>query len=104
MLQTFYRLTTCFFTFFAFSAQAGYTTFQFDGLSRQYIYYAPANLPANEPLLFVSHGFGGSGSGWNGYFNTLATQNKFAIYDLHDNTADNTGLTGILRHYEGTVS
>ena len=94
MHQIFYRLTICFFSFIAFQAQAGYTTFQFDGLTRQYIYYAPANLPSNAPLLFVLHGFGGSGSGWNGYFNTLASQNKFAVcYPDGQLYANNGGVT-----------
>ena len=50
----------------------GQQTFNFmhNGLNREYIYYAPVNLPVDAPLVFVAHGFTGSAQGnyellWN---------------------------------------
>ena len=34
-----------------------------NGLNREYIYYAPANLQVDAPLVFVAHGFTGSAQG-----------------------------------------
>ena len=60
----------------------GQQTFNFihNGLSRTYIYYAPANLPVDAPLVFVAHGFTGSAQGIMNYcgMNTVADQNGFA--------------------------
>ena len=61
----------------------GQQTFNFmhNGLNREYIYYAPANLPVDAPLVFVAHGFTGSAQGIMSYcgMNTIADQNSFAV-------------------------
>ena len=61
----------------------GQQTFNFlhDGLNREYIYYAPANLQVDAPLVFVTHGFGGSAQDIMSYcgMNTIADQNGFAV-------------------------
>ena len=50
--------------------------FMHDGMSRQYIYYSPANLAPDAPLVFVAHGYTGSAQGIMGYsgMNALADQ------------------------------
>jgi len=61
----------------------GQQTFNFmhNGLNREYIYYAPANLSVDAPLVFVAHGFTGSAQGIMSYcgMNTVADQNSFAV-------------------------
>jgi len=61
----------------------GQQTFNFmhNGLNREYIYYAPANLQVDAPLVFVAHGFTGSAQGIMNYcgMNTIADQNNFAV-------------------------
>jgi len=61
----------------------GQQTFNFlhNGLNREYIYYAPANLSFDAPLVFVAHGFTGSAQGIMSYcgMNTIADQNGFAV-------------------------
>ena len=61
----------------------GQQTFNFmhNGLNREYIYYAPANLPADATLVFVAHGYGGSAQDIMNYcgMNTIADQNSFAV-------------------------
>jgi len=61
----------------------GQQTFNFmhNGLNREYIYYAPANIPVDAPLVFVAHGFTGSAQGIMNYcgMNTIADQNNFAV-------------------------
>jgi polyhydroxybutyrate depolymerase len=61
----------------------GQQTFNFmhNGLNREYIYYAPANLQVDAPLVFVAHGFTGSAQGIMNYcgMNTIADQNGFAV-------------------------
>ena len=60
-------------------------TFEFDdeGASslREYIYYAPAGLEPGAPLVFVLHGYSGSGLGMYGYsgFREIADQEGFAV-------------------------
>ena len=55
--------------------------FLHDGLNRDYIYYAPTNLPVDAPLVFVAHGFTGSAQGMMSYsgMNAIADQNGFAV-------------------------
>ena len=52
-----------------------------DGMSRQYIYYSPANLAPDAPLVFVAHGYTGSAQGIMGYsgMNALADLKGFAV-------------------------
>ena len=61
----------------------GQQTFNFlhNGLTREYIYYAPSNLPPDAPLVFVAHGFTGSAQGIMSYcgMNAVADQNGFAV-------------------------
>jgi polyhydroxybutyrate depolymerase len=52
-------------------------------LDRTYLYYVPANLPRNAPLLFALHGYTQDAEGlrgWTGYeFEILADQNGFIV-------------------------
>ena len=61
----------------------GQQTFNFlhNGLNREYIYYAPANIQPDAPLVFVAHGFTGSAQGIMNYcgMNAVADQNGFAV-------------------------
>ena len=65
--------------FFGFGQQA--FNFMHNGLNREYLYYAPSNLPVDAPLVFVAHGYGGSAQDIMNYcgMNTIADQNNFAI-------------------------
>jgi len=55
--------------------------FMHDGINREYIYYSPANIQAEAPLIFVAHGYTGSAQGIMSYsgMNTMADQNGFAV-------------------------
>lgn len=101
-------------------------TFMHDGLSREYIYYAPNNLPANSPLVFVGHWFGGNAQDMMNScdFNTLADQNNFAVcypqgttdswgdifwnigYDFHQGVnVDDVGfLVSLAQHLQSTYN
>ena len=52
-------------------------------LDRTYLYYVPANLPRNAPLLFALHGWTQDAEGlrgWTGYeFEISADQNGFIV-------------------------
>jgi len=52
-------------------------------LDRDYLYYVPANLPRNAPLLFVFHGYGYDAATMRAYtgneFESLADQNGFVV-------------------------
>jgi polyhydroxybutyrate depolymerase len=58
-------------------------TIRVGDLDRTYLYYVPANLPRNAPLVFVFHGFGYDAEGIRLYtgneFETLADQNGFVV-------------------------
>ena len=88
----------------------GQQTFNFshNGLNRTYIYYAPANLPVDAPLVFVAHGFTGSAQGIMNYcgMNTIADQNGFAVcypQGTTDSWGDNFWNVGYLFHAGVTV-
>ncbi len=55
--------------------------FTHDGLTRQYIYYEPNNLPADAPLVLVLHGYTGSANGIKNYagMDAIADVNGFAV-------------------------
>lgn len=98
-------------------AQGGFGLFDHDGLQRQYLWHIPSDLPANAPLVFVLHGYGGSatdmrdGYGWT----ELADEQGFALcfpqgtidwwsnrfwnvgYEFHDDeTVDDVGFIAAL--------
>jgi len=56
-----------------------------NGLNREYIYYAPANLQVDAPIVFVAHGFTASAQGIMNYcgMNTIAS---FVLSDFTDIT------------------
>lgn len=58
-----------------------YSTFQYDGMNREYIYYSPANLPPNSPLIFAVHGYTDDAEHFQNYIklNQLADSLKFAV-------------------------
>ena len=78
------------FPFLIFGQQS--FNFLHDGLNRDYIYYAPTNLPVDAPLVFVAHGFTGSAQGMMSYsgMNAIADQNGFAVC-YPQGTADSWG-------------
>jgi len=71
-----------------------YSTFDHDGLTRQYILYLPDNLPENAPLVFVLHGYTGTAFQMMNYvnMNSIADENGFAIC-YPQGTLDNEGTT-----------
>lgn len=72
-----------------------------NGMEREYIYYAPTNLPNEAPLLVVLHGFTSSAETIMEYseFNKLAFENGFAVVypqgtiDKDSNSFWNVGYT-----------
>lgn len=60
---------------------AEYQTLIHDGLSREYLFYLPANLKAGSPLVFVLHGYTDDASKIRDYsgMNAIADQNGFAV-------------------------
>ena len=56
------------------------TTYNINGVERQFILYKPSNLPANAPLVFVLHGYTQTAElFYNIGFNQIADTAKFAI-------------------------
>lgn len=78
-----------------------YQNFKHDGLSREYIFYLPANLKAGAPLVFVLHGYTDDASKIRDYsgMNSIADQNGFAVcyprgtLDSKNNRFWNVGYT-----------
>ena len=66
---------------FVLEAQAQYTFFDHDGITRQYIYYEPTELNELLPLVFVMHGFTGDANDIKNYskMNDFADQYGFAV-------------------------
>ena len=56
-------------------------TFLHDGIEREYIYYAPDDIPVGAPLIFVLHGYTSVNNIIAGYsgFNSIADEHKVAI-------------------------
>lgn len=69
-------------------------TFQHNNLERKYIYYQPAELQQNSPLLVVLHGFTSNANKIMEYsnFNELAQSNGFAVL-YPQGTIDNDSNT-----------
>ncbi len=67
-------------------------TFEYDGLQREYIYYAPEDVPENAPLVFVMHGYTSSNQFISSYsgFNEIADVHKIAVC-YPNGTPDNFG-------------
>lgn len=59
----------------------GCNTFEYDGLTRNYILHIPESLKKNAPLVFVIHGYTGSPQSlkFHSDFNTLANKQGFAV-------------------------
>ena len=55
--------------------------FKYNGLDREYIYYAPDRLEEDAPLVVVLHGFTSNAENIMSYsgFNELADENNFAV-------------------------
>ena len=68
-------------TLFTQEIIAQYTSFEHDGLTRQYIYYEPENLNEQMPLVFVMHGYTGDANSIRNYseMNDFADQYGFAV-------------------------
>jgi polyhydroxybutyrate depolymerase len=74
------------------TAQQQYT-FEHDGVTRSYFLYTPDSLPTNAALVFVLHGFGGSGDKIMDYsrMNLVADSHKFMVcYPNGAKTANGT--------------
>jgi polyhydroxybutyrate depolymerase len=55
-------------------------TFRYGGVDRQYLFYKPANLPPNAPLVFVLHGYSQNAEQYYYMgFNPIADTAKFAL-------------------------
>ena len=99
-----------------------YQNFEHDGMTRQYLYYAPENLPENAPLVIVMHGFTSNAmASWQGSgMNAVADEHGFAVcypqgstdakgntfwnvgYDFHQGvTVDDVGfLTSLVKYLQ----
>ncbi|MGB1205953.1 MAG: PHB depolymerase family esterase [Chitinophagales bacterium] len=86
LLSCMFLLTTC------FDLKAQLQNFQHDGMTRRYIYHAPANLPTNAPLVVVMHGYSGGANSIKNYseMNDVADEYGFAVC-YPQGTADNFG-------------
>jgi len=58
-----------------------YSTFEYNGLTRQYLLYLPDDLPDNAPLVFVLHGYTMNAFQMMEYvdMNHIADEHRFAI-------------------------
>ena len=63
------------------SGQDGPFYFTHNNIQRQFYFHIPNNLPVNAPIVYVLHGWGGSGSSIMSTtaFNILSDQNNFAV-------------------------
>ena len=78
--------------------QDGPFYFTHNNIQREYYLHIPNNLPANSPIVYVFHGWGGDGNGMMNYtaFNSLSDQFNFAVCyptALIDGDGGNSGLT-----------
>ena len=70
-----------------------------EGFTREFYLYLPEELPANAPLIYSLHGWGGSGLGvaWgDANFSSLAEEYKFLVCyptALIDGDGGSSGLT-----------
>jgi len=97
-----------FMILFSFISQAQYSSFEHDGISRQYIYYEPAELNEQMPLVFVMHGFTGDASNIRNYsaMNQFADQYGFAVCyprGTVDSSGDRFWNVGYAFHQNETV-
>ena len=71
-----------------------YSTFNHDGVTRQYILYVPDDLPENPPLVFVLHGYTSNARIIMSYtnMNSVAEDNGFAVC-YPQGLVDNGGTT-----------
>ena len=79
-------------------SQDGPFYFTHNNIQREFYLHIPDNLPANSPIVYVLHGWGGSGSGimTNTAFNILSDQHNFAVCyptALIDGDSGSSGLT-----------
>ncbi len=79
-------------------SQDGPFYFTDNNIQREFYLHIPTNLPANAPIVYVLHGWGGSGGQimLNTAFNILSDQNDFAVCyptALIDGDNGNSGLT-----------
>lgn len=65
----------------SFSIFGQLSTFIHNDLERKYIIYLPAELPADAPLVFMLHGYGGSANETKSFsnMNAVADENLFAV-------------------------
>jgi polyhydroxybutyrate depolymerase len=97
-----------FMILFSFISQAQYSSFEHDGISRQYIYYEPTELNEQMPLVFVMHGFTGDAGNIRNYsaMNQFADQYGFAVCyprGTIDSSGDRFWNVGYAFHQNETV-
>jgi len=78
--------------------QDGPFNFTHNNIQREFYLHIPNNLPSNSPIVYVLHGWGGSGANmmYMTGFNILSDQNNFAVCyptALVDGDNGNSGLT-----------
>ncbi len=103
-----YTLSVFIFVLFCSYAQAQYTEFEHDGITRQYIYYEPSSLNDQMPLVFVMHGFTGDANSIKNYseMNQFADQYGFAVCyprGTTDSSGDRFWNVGYAFHPNETV-
>ncbi|MCJ7570273.1 MAG: prolyl oligopeptidase family serine peptidase [Candidatus Thermoplasmatota archaeon] len=78
-----YLLPLCLLSIFLLSGCTNlqYSTFDYDGLTRQYLLYLPDDLPENAPLVFVLHGYTMNAVDMMNYvgMNRIADEKGFAV-------------------------
>ncbi len=72
---------TCLLLCFYFHSNGQYSTFQYSGANREYLYYTPSNLPVNSPLVVAVHGYTDDALHFQDYtkLNLLADSLGFAV-------------------------
>lgn len=98
----------CAVTCWSITANGQSFNFIHDGINREYIYYEPASLSVNAPLVFVAHGYSGSAQDIRNYsgMNAIADQNDFAVcypQGTVDSSGDNFWNVGYSFHSGVTV-
>ena len=98
----------CAVTCWSITANGQSFNFIHDGINREYIYYEPASLSVNAPLVFVAHGYSGSAQDIRNYsgMNAIADQNDFAVcypQGTVDSSGDNFWNVGYSFHSGVTI-
>ncbi|MBF90494.1 MAG: hypothetical protein CMP75_01865 [Flavobacteriales bacterium] len=77
--------------------------FEWEKQEREYFLYVPNNLPLNAPLVFVLHGYWGSGENWIEVFQELADEHNFAVC-APNGLEDNFGINHFNSNFDAAMS